>query len=154
MRNDNDKKLEELIHRELSRLPQRSAPETLVPRVMQAIQARRQRKWWQRPWTKWPLALQIASLPVLCLGAAAMISMLSLAGGLSVWQQGLEAARQMAVSLAPVWEFAVVLLNGCLLAAQALSDYWVLFLGGLAASVSVAFLGVGTLCFRLAATRH
>src|SRR5690349_20449543 len=65
-----EKNLEELIHRELRQLPERPAPDTLLPRVLQQIQARAQKRWWQRSWTHWPFAVQLASLPLM-LGSVA-----------------------------------------------------------------------------------
>ena len=53
--------LERLVDRELKRLPAPRAPETLLPRVMLAVGARRA----EAPapdWMTWPLSWQVASL--------------------------------------------------------------------------------------------
>ena len=56
MDENREKKLEELIHRELRQLPERPAPATLVHRVMLAVHARARRPWWERSWVGWPLS--------------------------------------------------------------------------------------------------
>lgn len=49
------------LHEQLRQLPLRKAPSTLVPRVMAAIQARRQLPWYKRTWWTWPLSAKILS---------------------------------------------------------------------------------------------
>jgi hypothetical protein len=56
---EQERKLEVLIQRKLSQLPDRDAPPTLIPRVMAAIQAQAQRPWWQRPFSQWPRIMRI-----------------------------------------------------------------------------------------------
>jgi hypothetical protein len=60
-----DPKLERLIHRELRSLPDRPAPESLLPRVMAAIRERQSLPWWARPWTSWPRGAQMVSFLLL-----------------------------------------------------------------------------------------
>jgi len=50
MNEQNEKQLEQLVHRELRKLPELPAPETLVHRVMLAVHAKEHRPWWQRSW--------------------------------------------------------------------------------------------------------
>ncbi|HOW64500.1 MAG TPA: hypothetical protein P5186_07590 [Candidatus Paceibacterota bacterium] len=51
---DRERQLEELLQRELSRLPERQAPPTLIPRVLAAIQARQNQPRWRRSFVHWP----------------------------------------------------------------------------------------------------
>ena len=60
--------LESFVDRQLRRLPQPAAPDTLLPRVMAAVRAWSARPWYQRTWFTWPLALQIASLTLFVVG--------------------------------------------------------------------------------------
>lgn len=53
--------LEETVHRELRQLPLPRAPETLLPRVLAAVEAWSHRPWYSRAWFTWPLGWQIAS---------------------------------------------------------------------------------------------
>jgi hypothetical protein len=57
--------LETLVDRELRRLPTPRAPQTLLPRVMSAVQAWAGRPWYTRAWVTWPLAWQIVSVAAL-----------------------------------------------------------------------------------------
>jgi hypothetical protein len=60
--NEPDKQLEELIHSRLRKLPDLAAPPTLVPAVLEKIQARAAQSWWQRSWINWPPAIQAVSI--------------------------------------------------------------------------------------------
>ena len=65
--------LERDIHHQLQRLPAPQAPPTLVPRVLSAAQAWRDRPWYARAWRTWPLTARVASvaaLLVLVIGGA------------------------------------------------------------------------------------
>lgn len=59
--------LETLVDRELRRLPAPHAPQTLLPRVLAAVQQWSRRPWYARAWFTWPPAGQIASAAVLIL---------------------------------------------------------------------------------------
>jgi hypothetical protein len=59
--------LERLAHRELRRLPLPRAPHTLLPRVMQAVEAWSSRPWYSRAWFTWPVAWQAVSVAALAL---------------------------------------------------------------------------------------
>jgi hypothetical protein len=65
--------LESLIDRQLRRLPEPSAPRSLLPRVMAAV-AEARRPWYARAWRTWPIGLQIAS-SLACLAAIAAMSL-------------------------------------------------------------------------------
>src|SRR5688500_12276604 len=54
--------LERLVDRELQRLPAPRAPETLLPRVMAAVDAAARRPWYTRAWFTWPLGWQLAAV--------------------------------------------------------------------------------------------
>ena len=68
MRDDNDD-LEALVDRELRRLPLPRAPQSLLPRVMAAVEALAQRPWYTRAWFAWPLGWRVVSLVPLALFA-------------------------------------------------------------------------------------
>jgi len=57
--------LEDLVDRALRQLPAPRAPQTLMPRVMAAIDAKRVPASRARPWLDWPLAWQVASVTIL-----------------------------------------------------------------------------------------
>ena len=68
--------LERHVDRALADLPPLGAPDTLLPRVLAAVQAWAARPWYRRAWLTWPIGLQIASAALLALtiagGALAM----------------------------------------------------------------------------------
>jgi hypothetical protein len=59
--------LEALATRQLRRLPSPRAPQTLLPRVLAAVDAWARRPWYMRAWFTWPLGWQAASIAALAL---------------------------------------------------------------------------------------
>jgi hypothetical protein len=53
--------LERSLQHELRRLPSPMAPDTLLPRVLAAVDAWARKPWYSRAWFTWPLGWQIAS---------------------------------------------------------------------------------------------
>jgi hypothetical protein len=66
MHDDNDE-LEALVGRELRRLPLPRAPQTLLPRVMAAVEVWARRPWYTRAWFAWPAGWRAVSLVPLAL---------------------------------------------------------------------------------------
>jgi hypothetical protein len=63
-----ERDLETLADRELRRLPLPRAPQTLLPRVIGAVQHWTERPWYTRAWFAWPAAWRVSSLaPVVLL---------------------------------------------------------------------------------------
>jgi hypothetical protein len=62
--------LERLADRELRRLPLPRAPQTLLPRVMAAVEAWAARPWYSRAWFTWPAGWQAVSVAALALVVA------------------------------------------------------------------------------------
>jgi hypothetical protein len=65
MNSDYDTRLEAEISRELKDLPPLRAPDSLVPRVLAALERRSVAPSYRRSWQMWPASLQWASLLVL-----------------------------------------------------------------------------------------
>lgn len=59
--------LERHVDHALADLPPLGAPDTLLPRVLAAVQAWAERPWYQRAWLTWPVGLQVASAALLSL---------------------------------------------------------------------------------------
>ena len=109
-----EKKLEEVIHRELARLPERPAPDGLIPGVLAAIQAQAARPWWRKPFPLWPRHLQITFLAI----AFALLTAVAM-GATRYWPQSLPsdlAARVTAAAepLRPFWGFGEALAGAAL----------------------------------------
>lgn len=66
MTRDNDD-LAAAVDRELRRLPAPHAPETLLPRVLAAVDAWARRPWYTRAWFAWPAVWRAASVAALAL---------------------------------------------------------------------------------------
>jgi hypothetical protein len=65
--------LEVRVHGALRALPPPRAPETLLPRVMEAVRRRAVQPWYERAWLTWPLGWRAASglaLALVILGLA------------------------------------------------------------------------------------
>ena len=67
MERDSESELERVVDDELRRLPLPSAPRTLLPRVMHAVETASRRPWYLRAWFTWPLWAQGASLAAVAL---------------------------------------------------------------------------------------
>jgi hypothetical protein len=63
--------LEAIVDRECRRLPLPRAPESLLPRVMAAVQAWTLRPWYARAWFTWPVWLQAGAIAAFVALAAA-----------------------------------------------------------------------------------
>ena len=59
--------MERLADRKLRELPVPRAPQTLLPRVMLAVQQWTLRPWYARAWFTWPAAWQVSSIAALIL---------------------------------------------------------------------------------------
>lgn len=64
---DYEKKLEQRIHRELVKVPEREAPEALVRSVLAAIETRASRPWWRAPIPEWPRKNQFCFVAIMLL---------------------------------------------------------------------------------------
>jgi hypothetical protein len=148
------KELEFEIGQELARLPDVSAPATLIPRVMAAIAARAAAPWYRQPWQAWPLPGRLAFLAFLlalfvglCFGSHEAIRLAGLAPGIQQLGQLLSSmtAIQNALSTAAgIGGLAVRQLGTTVLLATCLA---------LALSYALC-VGLGTLCVRLAYSRR
>ena len=113
-----EKRLEAAVDKELRSLPELKAPNTLMFRVMKALEARLSLPWYQQSWQMWPLAVRAASLVVL----------LTLFGGVcfGTWKlthlESFAAATQTIGSwfsgLGVIWHATAALLNALVLAVK------------------------------------
>ena len=94
--------LETLVDERLRRLPLPRAPQTLLPRVLAAVQQWAERPWYARAWFTWPPAWQAVSVAVLVLivGAGAML--------IPSAQAAAGAAASTLASAGPIGEAAAV----------------------------------------------
>lgn len=149
-----DAELEHMIDRELRRLPERPAPATLIPRVMQAVAARRALPWWRKSFAHWPVPARIlflagssslaALLGYLIWGVSSGISVGALGAEIQAWTSGIEMIRSVAETLG----------SAALILAKSTGP-WLVWATIAVASVSyLTTVGLGTVCWRLATRRE
>jgi len=145
--------LEQLIHRELRRLPPLKAPETLVHRVMLAVHEKQRAPWWQRSWLAWPVGMQVSSLLILLVSAGIVSYLLGAAWDgvnvLSVWQR----VTASFAWLRPFWEIASAVANTVAVVFRAADQRLLLAGVGVVVAAYLACVGLGTVCVRLAFKR-
>jgi hypothetical protein len=94
----NPEDLERLADRELRRLPAPRAPQTLLPRVMAAVEAWAGRPWYSRAWFTWPIGWQAVSVAAFAL----------VVGGAVFFAPRVEAAATNAIATVQVLAGGVV----------------------------------------------
>jgi hypothetical protein len=145
-----NQKLDELIDRELAKLPECPAPETLIPRVMAALQAKAQKVWWQRPWFDWPMGLRVLSLTFV-----AALVWGSFYGGIIVWN---EAPNPISFARIYGWfttaltmgDILSTLASAVLLILNSIGKFWLFLAFAIVFLMYLSCVGIGTVCFRLA----
>lgn len=154
MNHEPERRLEEAVDRALKNIPELTAPRTLVPRVMAAIQQRAALPWYRQAWQMWPAPLRIASMAVLI----ASFGGLCFAG----WQLtqlegvaalGREFGRLFAGVTAAVSTLGVLLEAVVLIVKKLGTGFMVGCLLVLAFGYA-ACVGLGSVCVRLALARR
>lgn len=146
--------LERRMHRELRKLPELRAPETLVHRVMLAVHAKERQPWWQCPWPTWPLPAQWISSVLFAATVVALIYF-----GAQAWQLAgignpLDRIWLWLLSLAPLRDWLVAQVNAVALMIEKGGQKY-LFIGlGIAATMYLFCVATGTACYRLAFNRR
>jgi len=150
MDNESEGRLGERMHRELRQLPLLKAPETLVARVLTAIESRAQQPWWKKSWMNWPSSMRLAFVVGVCALASGILYL-----GIQISNEVPAGAVLEKVSasfgfLAPLWNLIAALGNALVLVLRAGGQ--LLFWGtvGLVAAMYLTCVGLGTLCYRVA----
>ena len=146
-----DPELAALVERGLKQLPWLSAPRTLVPNVLAALETRLARRWWRRAWWDWPLAPRVAFLFL----SFALIAFVSTGGWFisDGWAAGRQVLGERFSTLADLGQrFAPVTDTGTALMERFGTSF--LHYGGIAALLAyVACLGAGTALIRVVGKR-
>lgn len=117
-----EKKLEERIHRELAKLPERRAPEGLSRSILQAIEARNALPWWRKSFAHWPRGGQTVFMTCACAVVA-----LAIFGVWKIWPQelisGIPAQAANAVEpIRPFWSALESLARAVILIGKAVGN--------------------------------
>jgi len=142
--------LEALIQRELRRLPPRSAPASLAPRVLAAIQSRAQVPWWKRPIWTWPRRTQWL---VALLFLTVLVSGLSLAGIAATFAEVSDYWAGWSGAWGVFKDCGETLRNAVVVMVLSIQRIWLLAILGTALGLYLFCLGTGTLFYRLAVKR-
>ena len=145
-----DRSLESSIDHALKSLPPLAAPDSLLPRVLAALEARAARPWYRRAWQTWPRGGQVLSLAALTAACAAF----GFAGG-QFSNSDLVRPTGNAWGLASVAANLLSTLGqALLLTLQHLNPTWLAAALLVLATGWFSCVGLGTALFRLAAVRR
>jgi len=141
---------EDLLSRELKGLPDRPAPDTLIPRVLAALEERACLPWYQQTWWTWPPAVRLVSL-LLFSALLGGLTWVALHAGESVVMA--EAGGRFTgwwASLQPAWTVVNSVINALALAIRQTGGW--LLVGGVTfcAAMYLSCVGLGTMFYRVA----
>lgn len=141
-----DPQLESLMDRELKSLPPLTAPASLAPRVLAALQRRAPLPWYRRAWQTWPAAGQAVSLAALSAACVAIC-----------WAGWQVAHAGFARPAAGAWDLATVVASVAAALGQALlltvkhaNPLWITGALLVLGTGWLSCVGLGTALFRLA----
>ncbi len=146
LNSDPDSKLEQLISRELKKLPDLQAPPALLRNVMARVRTFSAQPWWQRPWIQWPIAARVAISAIL-IGMVTGLSVMTL----PVPTLGSVAARvqEQLSSMTSLFGLCVTLIRAAMLVFTSIPSTAVWAIGVMIAVMYAAFLGFGTVLYRV-----
>ena len=150
MDNETERRLAERIHRELRQLTPLKAPETLVTRVLTAIESRAHQPWWRKSWLNWPSSMRLAFVVGVCALASGFLFL--------GFQFSSEVPADTVITrvsawfgfLAPLWNLIVALGNALVLVLRAGGQLLFWCTVGVVAAMYLTCVGLGTLCYRVA----
>ena len=144
-----EKKLEERIHQELARVPERTAPANIAANVLTAIKARESRPWWRRPIPEWPRHNRFAFV-----GMMAAFVVLAIAGLVQVWPheiiEGIPSQAAAVVDpVRPVFSVAETLGRAGALLLKSISNPWLIGIGSALFLAYLSCIGMGMAWYRV-----
>ncbi len=147
-------RLERLIDQELKRLPQLPVPESLLQRVKSAIEEEQRKPWWQKPWSCWPMVIQLFFLASLLGLAGSLVYALSLAPT-DASAQWIAAKFDGAHALLSTSTSIVLMLaNAFLLLLNTVFSSWLLVAIAAASILYTSSVVLGVAWFRIALSRR
>jgi len=144
---------DEALHRELRRLPDRTAPDTLVPRVLAALEARARLRWWQQPFWHWTVPVQTALIGLLVANAAIFMWVGWAGARIALGDPTPALLLKVWATASVLWETVSTLLDALFLVLRVGLQPWMI--GALVVSfmMYLACVGMGTVCLRMAYKR-
>jgi hypothetical protein len=146
MNPDQEKKLEQLIHRTLRETPPRKAPRTLEARVMAEIGRRAALPWWRQSFVHWPMAMRLVF--VLSSGAiAALLVMIATRVNVSAAEFEQTFASQLAW-IDAIRTAARAMTGSAGAMTQDIPTLWLYSGAAIVVALYVALFGLGTAAYR------
>ena len=142
-----ERQLEQFVGSILRRQPLRQAPATLETRVLREL-ALAARPWWQRGFSRWPLAARVVCMP---LGVGlAWLSLLTTARLVSLWQSIQHSAPASTAQAGLQWfqDLGLALQALGHVVTREIPQWWVYGGAGLAIFVYAALFGLSAAAFR------
>jgi len=144
-----EKKLEERIHRELAKVPERIAPESLISSVLAAVAARESRPWWRKPIPEWPRNNQFVFMGVM------LALVVCAAFGLwQLWPHGIiqEIPAQAAAAvepMRPMFSVLETLGRASALMARSITQPWLVAIAAALLFAYLSCIGMGMAWYRV-----
>jgi hypothetical protein len=120
-----EQKLEQFIHSELRKLPEREAPEALIENVFAAIARKERLPWFQQAFTEWPRLNQIALVGSLTAFAAFLVW----AAIPATEQVSVDALTERVGTMAWLGNAASSFLNAVFMVAKSVPWQWAMAIG-------------------------
>ena len=144
-----EKKLEEAVHQELVKLPERPAPANFAASVMARIEARAALPWWRKPIPQWPRRQQMLFVTLMLGFVASVMVAVS-----QVWpHQAIEALPDQAAAAfepaMPAWNILETVTRAAGLVLASLGQPWLIGLGAAFLFVYVSCIGMGMAWYRV-----
>jgi hypothetical protein len=144
-----EKKLEERIHQELAKVPERSAPVNLLSSVMAAVAQREARPWWRKPIPQWPRNNQAVFVTV-------MLAFVVCAA-FGMWQAWPHAAlqeipAQAAAAMEPIrpaWSIMETLGGAGAIMLKSITQPWLIGFGVALLFIYLSCIGMGMAWYRI-----
>jgi hypothetical protein len=144
---------ERLLDEELRQLPERPAPDSLIPRVMKAVEAKAAKPWWQKAWWLWPPRVQVLSILLVTSVLGAAIHFIPDLPTLATSSPAARRFADLLEYLKPVAEVLAAILNAFVLLLKQVGKWTLVALVGLAVAMYLSCIGLGTVIYRAAFKR-
>jgi hypothetical protein len=143
---ETEQKLEQVLHRALSGLPPRRAPNTLESRVTSELARRALLPWWRASFASWPVAARVMFILV-----CAVLGVVTILGGVSAYLGDRSFGEISAVLLSWAHPFLTVLSSaGGLLSllVHVIPPSWLYGILGMGVFLYVTLFGLGAAAYR------
>jgi len=154
MNPEHQEHLEREIDRALKALPDITAPEHLLGRVLARIEVGAAKPWYQRAWSDWPAGARFSSLVLLSVAFAGLCYLFWKAPEIQFLQPLLAKLRSLAGIADAIWSVVGTFLSLLTMAFRRLGTGVLIGCAALVFLGYALFLGLGSVFFRAALVRR